>query len=103
MRGQKKEKAGDIKDAAVQRRPGYRRVLLCLILAAVALFFFGRWLTSEELEVTFQHLYSSKIAGGENIRVVVLSDLHNREFGPSAGNWWKSPLSIIALAITRAI
>ncbi|MDE6930629.1 MAG: metallophosphoesterase [Lachnospiraceae bacterium] len=81
MRGQKKEKAGDIKDAAVQRRPGYRRVLLCLILAAVALFFFGRWLTSEELEVTFQHLYSSKIAGGENIRVVVLSDLHNREFG----------------------
>lgn len=44
--------------------------------------FGGRYLLSDELEVTFHHVYSPKIAGGENIRVVVLSDLHNREFGP---------------------
>ncbi len=86
MRGQEKEMARNIKDAAGRRRPGCRWVVLCLILAAIALFFSGRWLTSDELEVTFQHLYSSKIAGGENIRVVVLSDLHNREFGPDNGD-----------------
>ena len=43
----------------------------------------GCWqLFSNELETTFFHLYSPKVAAGENIRVVVLSDLHNREFGP---------------------
>ena len=31
--------------------------------------------------MTFYHLYSSKMTGAENARIVVLADLHNREFG----------------------
>lgn len=42
----------------------------------------GRRLLSNELETTFYHLCSHKVTAGENIRVAVLSDLHNREFGP---------------------
>lgn len=55
---------------------------LLVVLASVAMFFFGRYLSSNELEVTFHHLYSPRITGGDNTRLVVLSDLHNREFGP---------------------
>lgn len=36
---------------------------------------------SEELETSFFHLYSQKVPNGRNIRLVVLSDLHNKEFG----------------------
>lgn len=36
---------------------------------------------SEELETSFFHLYSQKVPSGRNIRLVVLSDLHNKEFG----------------------
>lgn len=80
-----RKKAGR-KEAARAARPKRRRwVLLCGLLAAAALVLGGRCLCSEELEVTFHHLYSPKIVGGENIRVVVLSDLHNREFGPGNG------------------
>lgn len=60
-----------------------RRRILCAVLIAAALLAGGFRLTSEELEVTFYHLYSPKISGGENIRVAVLSDLHEREFGPN--------------------
>ena len=66
--------------AARPRRLG--RILLCGLLAAAVLALGGWYLFSEKLEVTFHHLYSPKVVGGENIRVVVLSDLHNREFGP---------------------
>ena len=66
--------------AARHRRLG--RILLCGLLAAAVLALGGWYLFSEKLEVTFHHLYSPKVVGGENIRVVVLSDLHNREFGP---------------------
>jgi len=38
-------------------------------------------LLSDKLEVTFHHLYSPKAVGAVNTRIVVLSDLHNREFG----------------------
>ncbi len=62
--------------------PWNRRRILCALLAAAVLLAGGGWLASEELEVTFYHLYSPKIASGENIRVAVLSDLHEREFGP---------------------
>lgn len=55
--------------------------LLGGLLAAAVLVLGGGYLLSDEMEVTFYHLYSPKIAGGENVRVVVLSDLHNREFG----------------------
>lgn len=61
------------------------KAALRLLLAAVVLLFAGRWLFSEELETTFYHLYSPKVPGGGNIRVVALSDLHNREFGPGNG------------------
>ncbi len=66
--------------AARPRRLG--RILLCGLLAVAVLALGGWYLFSEKLEVTFHHLYSPKVVGGENIRVVVLSDLHNREFGP---------------------
>ncbi len=59
-----------------------RRVILCVLLAAAALLLGGRRLCSNELEITRYHLYSPKIIGAEAIRAVVLSDLHNREFGP---------------------
>ena len=59
-----------------------RRAFLCGLLVIALLALGGCHLFSNELEVTFYHLYSPKIAGGENIRVAVLSDLHNREFGP---------------------
>ena len=36
---------------------------------------------SQKLETSFFHLYSAKVPTGKNIRLVVLSDLHNKEFG----------------------
>ena len=50
-------------------------------LTVAVLILGGRYLLSDELEVTFYHLYSPKIRGSENTRLVVLSDLHNHEFG----------------------
>lgn len=80
-----RKKAGR-KEAARAARPGRRKwVLLCGLLAAAVLVLGGRCLCSEKLEVTFHRLYSPKTVGGENIRVIVLSDLHNREFGPGNG------------------
>lgn len=70
----------DRSKAAGPKRRG--RLLLYGFLAAVVLAAAGHYMFSEELETTFCHLYSPKVAAGENIRVVVLSDLHNREFGP---------------------
>ena len=58
-----------------------KRMLLILLLAVALLMPVGRYLLSDELEVTFHHLYSPKIRGSENTRLVVLSDLHNHEFG----------------------
>ena len=76
--GKKKSAAGGSGAAGIK---GCGRLLLCGLLAAAVLAA-GCWqLFSNELETTFFHLYSPKVAAGENIRVVVLSDLHNREFG----------------------
>ncbi len=58
-----------------------KRALLVLVIV-VGILMSGRYLFSDELEVTFHHLYSPKILGTDNTRLVVLSDLHNREFGP---------------------
>lgn len=66
--------------AAVRKRRS--RILLYGILVAAILAGGGRRLLSNELETTFYHLCSHKVTAGENIRVAVLSDLHNREFGP---------------------
>ena len=77
--GKKKSGAGGSGASGIK---GCGRLLLCGLLAAAVLAA-GCWqLFSNELETTFFHLYSPKVAAGENIRVVVLSDLHNREFGP---------------------
>ena len=57
-----------------------KRALLVLVIV-VGILMSGRYLFSDELEVTFHHLYSPKILGTDNTRLVVLSDLHNREFG----------------------
>ena len=73
-----KKAGGTVKTASPRR---HRWKLLCGLLIAALLAFAGRYALSHELEVTFHHLYSPKITGGENIRVVVLSDLHDREFG----------------------
>lgn len=56
--------------------------ILFVLLAFAGIFFIGRYVGSDELEVTYYHLYSPKITGSANTRIVVLSDLHNREFGP---------------------
>lgn len=82
MRGRVKEMSQTAKAAAKPRHGRRKRRILYAGLAAAVLLFCGRGLASEELEVTFHHLYSPKISGGENLRVAVLSDLHDREFGP---------------------
>ena len=67
-----------------RRRRWKRRAaeVLLMALVSVAMFFFGRYLSCNDLEVTFHHLSSPRVAAGTNTRLVVLSDLHNREFGP---------------------
>lgn len=82
MRGRVKEESPAAKTAVWQGLGRRQRRILYVVLAAAMLLFCGWRLASEELEVTFHHLYSPKIAGGENLRVAVLSDLHDREFGP---------------------
>ena len=59
----------------------WRRLIGCVAFIGLLLLISAPYLLSDELEVTFYHLYSPKITGAKNTRVVVLSDLHNREFG----------------------
>lgn len=77
----RKQKGGPGGSRTAKPKPRGRR-MLCGLLIAALLALGGYRLCSNELEVTFYHLYSPKVAGGENIRVAVLSDLHDREFGP---------------------
>ena len=59
-------------------------VVLVVLMTAAALglsYENGTGIFSEELETSFFHLYSQKVPNGRNIRLVVLSDLHNKEFG----------------------
>ena len=62
-----------------------RKIFLGAVLIVV-LVFCGRYLLSDEMETPFYHLYSSKVKGTQNTRVVVLADLHNREFGSGNKN-----------------
>lgn len=82
--GKQMEKTTAAKEQARRRPQGRKRIWAALgaALAAGLLILGGRCLLSDELEVTFYHVYSPKTASGENIRVIVLSDLHSREFGP---------------------
>lgn len=59
----------------------HKRKTFLVIFLIVVLVFCGRYLFSNELETNFYNLYSAKIKSSQNTRVVVLSDLHNREFG----------------------
>ena len=78
-------KAGDISEEnpkKAKKRKRHGRAVCCVALIIVVMIFGLPYLMSDELEITFYHLYSRKMACGETARVVVLSDLHNREFGP---------------------
>ena len=82
---EREEKNGTISDGELKkrgRRRRRRRIIFWGLLMIPVLIFGIRYLLSDQLEVTFHHLYSRKMACGETVRVVVLSDLHNREFGP---------------------
>lgn len=48
-------------------------IVLCVVICGV--------LASQKLTVSFYTVHSPKIPEGKSIRVVLLSDLHNREFG----------------------
>lgn len=52
-----------------------------IVIVVILMMILGFKLCSQELEVDFYHLYSPKVEGGETLRLIVLSDLHNREFG----------------------
>ncbi len=79
MRRKEKQQASH---ARPRRIPPAGRLAVFLTALAAGLLLGGGALFSEELEATFYHVYSPKIAAGETVRTVVLSDLHNREFGP---------------------
>lgn len=76
----------EVKETAAARRGKRRwiRIICWLAAAAMVLILGGVQLLSNELEVNFYHVYSPKIVGAEGVRAVVLSDLHNREFGPGS-------------------
>ena len=87
MREQIEETAESGKgDAAKKKKhPKKRRIMAAFwAILVIALFLGVRFLLNDQLEITFYHLYSLKAEGAESTRLVVLSDLHNREFG--AGN-----------------
>lgn len=79
MRRKEKQQASH---ARPRRIPPAGRLAVFLAALAAGLLLGGGALFSEELEATFYHVYSPKIAAGETVRTVVLSDLHNREFCP---------------------
>ena len=85
-----KEKESDLGGSAgSKRRNMVRRLIrrLLFIIFAIMILIFGLChLLSDELEVTFYHLYSSKMTGAENARIVVLADLHNRGFGDGSAD-----------------
>ncbi len=58
----------------------FRRFVLIIAFVIICIFL-GRSLLSNELEVTFTHIYSPKVKNGETIRVIALADLHNSQFG----------------------
>lgn len=87
MREQIEETAESGKSDAAKKKkhPKKRRIMAAFwAILVIALFLGVRFLLNDQLEVTFYHLYSLKAEGAESTRLVVLSDLHNREFG--AGN-----------------
>lgn len=64
----------------MEQRKVWKRGIAAAVLA-ILIFMAARFLCSKELEITFYSLSSPKISGEGSIRVVLLSDLHNEEFG----------------------
>lgn len=81
----KEQQASSVSIDKPLRKDRHKQAFLTVLLIAV-LVFCGRYLFSNELGTTFYHLYSPKIEDTQAIRPVVLSDLHNREFGPGNVN-----------------
>lgn len=54
---------------------------MLLILLTGILFICAGVLFSQRIEVTFHHIYSEKMKNEATVRLVVLADLHNKEFG----------------------
>lgn len=62
------------------------RIILTVALAVALAVLVGRQLFSQELEISFNHMRSSKVSDGSTIRIIVLSDLHNSQFGKNNKN-----------------
>ena len=82
----KKDRAGKETAAREKKKPVLLKVfahimiilLALMICAAGAVFFYARY-TQTHYEITFYQETSKKVSG--NIRAVVISDIHNREYG----------------------
>ena len=55
-------------------------IIFILVLAAAGVVVYS-YFDQNKLSYELYHLYSDKVAVGENIRVIALADLHNKEFG----------------------
>lgn len=70
------------KEPAKKKRKQLFRVLIVLLLLTLvsgsAIFFYGRY-TKTHYKITFYQETSPKVSG--NIRIAVISDIHNREYG----------------------
>jgi len=62
-------------------RISLRGKILLIAAITVILVVVGCRLFSDELELSFHHLYSPKAEGAMNTRILVLADLHSREYG----------------------
>ena len=90
MRGQANKKEPIRKRAYDgKKQTGKKKRIWWMILwiMSIAILFTGggAYLLSEKLEVTFYHLYSAKMTGSANVRLAILADMHNREFGSGNG------------------
>lgn len=82
------EKQGESREKKKRKGGAAKWVVLGLLLvvlvtvAALGLSYENKTgIFSQKLETSFFHMYSAKVPTGKNLRLVVLSDLHNAEFG----------------------
>ncbi len=60
-------------------------LIICIVGLACAAVIVYSYYDQNKLGYELYHLYSDKVPAGENIRVVALADLHNKEFGTDNG------------------